>query len=167
MELLSLLTTPTATAGPLVWVFFASQVLVAAGGVYLVFVRQDTKALRKQALQRLGYAMLGLGALGIVVAGLYLSLVVPFNAPYWPVLVLIFEAALASFALYYARSIYPAQVAALVASTKGSRRVPPPSASESLPSSGKGPTSPVALPHTRSESSSRRDARRERKRKRK
>lgn len=174
MDIARFLTELPTSSGPLVWTFFASQVVGLLVGVYLAFLRNDTRAIRKQALQRLGYAMIGLGVLGIVVSGLRLSMVVPLNARYLSLIVAIFWIGLAIFAFYYSRFVYPAQVAAAVNSGKksdGPRRVVTQQqlqrAANQTPAPAKnGDESSESTDSSRVDST-RRDARRERKRRKK
>jgi hypothetical protein len=162
VNIASYLTAPLGGPGSLSWVFLVVQLTIAVVGGYLAFIRPDAKALRKQALQRLGYAMIGLGALGTIIAGLRLAVVPPFNARYWSLIVIAFEVALAIYAYYYRHTTYPAQVAQLAASAKSGRRVasrPPPSP---VPTVSNG--APAVEPAVRVENSGRRGSRRERKR---
>ena len=152
------LTMPLTAVSTLAWVALALQVALLVAGIYLAFVRQDAKALRGTALKRLGYALLGLGALGMVVCALLAGLIAPFNSWIWITIVLIFELALAVFAVYYSQRIYPQEVAALQASQRSARRPVPPRA---VTSTENGSTTAGS---TVRPASSRRDSRRSNKR---
>jgi hypothetical protein len=165
MDPLTYLTTYTADFGTLEWVFFIAQIAVAVAAIYLAFLRADRNPLQRESLQRLGYALLALGGLGILAGGLRLAAVELFTMPIWFTIVTILEAVLVVYALYYALSIYPARQAALAEANRnrGARRgAPRPQAA--LQSNGTshavsyGEERPVA-------STSRREARRDRKRK--
>lgn len=105
-------TTFTTAFGPLAWTFFIIQIVLALAGVYLSFVRADTHPVRGPALKRLGYALLALGGTGVVLGALRLAVVPPFTARYWFYLVAVFEVALAFFVAFYSRTTYQEQMAA-------------------------------------------------------
>lgn len=125
MDLVAYLTTPTSNFGGLEWAFFVLEAVVALAGVYLAFLRQDTHPIRGPALQRLGYALLALGALGVLVGALRLAALEPFTMPIWFYAVGLLEILFAAYALYYRAARYPALLAAYAQSTRSaaSRRV--------------------------------------------
>jgi hypothetical protein len=112
MDPLAYLTTPAAGAGALEWIFFGAQVAVAIAGVYLAFMHREPHPVRARALRQLAYALLAVGLVGAVVGALRISGVAPFTMPVWITVATLFNIVLALFALYYARSVLPAQVAA-------------------------------------------------------
>lgn len=103
--------TASAALGPFGWAFLALQVLGIAAGLYLMFVRRDSNALRGRLLYRLGFSLLVVGGVGVLLGALRLGDVPVFNQRYWFYLLLLVELALAGYALYYARNVYPAQLA--------------------------------------------------------
>jgi hypothetical protein len=96
--------------GPFEWGFLLLQFIVAGMGVYFAFKRSDSNALRKQLVSKLGMALLIVGGIGIVVGGLRLGNVTAFAQPFWWYLVLVAEIAVAGYAAYYARVVYPSQL---------------------------------------------------------
>src|SRR5689334_10657776 len=103
MDPLTYLTTPAAGFGPLGWVFFIAQIAGAIAGIYLAFLRSDSHPIRGLVLRRLGYALLGLGALGTLLGVLRLAAVAPLTAHGWFYLVAVAELILAVYAVYFAR----------------------------------------------------------------
>lgn len=106
------LTNLTPGTGSLFWIFFGIQALLLLGGLYLAFLHRDTLAPRATALQRLGYGMTVLGAIGLLLGTLRAGGVVPFSARYWAYLVALFELSLGVIALVYSRTTYREQLAA-------------------------------------------------------
>jgi hypothetical protein len=152
--------------GFLAAIFLGLQIVLIGAGVYLVFLRKDPHMLRGPALRRLGIALLTLGIAGIIVGSLRLAAVVPFTARYWFYLIALFELALAVFVEIYRRTTYRAQAVEL-ARSKSVRRSSPVATksalSTSVPSNHN--AQPVPIRQTRpSAANSRRDARRDRKR---
>ena len=162
MDPLTYLTSPSPGLDPLGWVLFIAQIVAAIAGVYFAFLRRDTHPVRAPALQRLGYALIVLGALGSLLGALRLAPIEPFTAPFWLYLVVLFEIALGVYALIYARTTYPARLAEYEqASRSGRRRTARPQ--PTLQANGNGTGTPVAGSRPLA-TSSRRDARRDRKR---
>jgi hypothetical protein len=117
----------TTQLGTLAWIFFLLQIAVIGAGVYFQFLRQEKKALRKTLLQRLGIALLVLGGAGVLLTVLRVSNVALFTQRYWLYLMLLVEAAFGGYVFYYAKKVYPSQVAASVASRgkKSTRKAAP------------------------------------------
>jgi hypothetical protein len=105
------LTTASPFFGPLAWIFFLLQIAGFGIGIYLVFLRRDSNAVREHALRRLGIIALGLGGIGMLVGALRLNNVGIFTQRFWFYLVLALELAAAAYAFYYARMIYPRELA--------------------------------------------------------
>ena len=124
MDPLAYLTTQTTDFGTLEWVFFIAQIAVAIAGIYLAFLRADVNPLRRASLQRLGQALLVAGALGTLAGALRLAAVEAFTMPIWFTIVTVLEVVLVAYALYYALSVYPARQAALAEASRnrGARR---------------------------------------------
>ena len=119
-------TTFTTAFGPLAWAFFVIQIVLAVAGVYLSFLRAESHPVRRAALRRLGYALLALGGIGVVLGALRLAAVPPFTARYWFYLLAVFEVALAFFAAFYSRTTYQEQMA--IANQNARRSVARPAA---------------------------------------
>ena len=165
MDVNSLLT-PATGLGPAEWVFFVASILLMLGGAYLAFLRSDQLAIRAQALQRLGYALLASGALGTLIGALRLGGIA--LAPFWFVIVIVLFVIIAIVAIYYAVSVYPGQLAAAQASARGRAARPSPVRSQPSRVSINGNSSESVDSTSRpTVSSGRRDARRDRKRRRK
>lgn len=124
MDLGTYLTTPVAGLGVPEWIFFIASIGVALAGVYLAFLRSDSHPLRGSLLRQLGYALLGNGAVGILIAGLRLGGVA--LPPFLITLITILYFTIAAYAFYFARSVYPARAAAVqqAGRNRGSRPSP-------------------------------------------
>lgn len=158
------LATFTSVFGPLAWGFFAVQIGLALAGAYLAFLRHDSLAVRGQALQRLGYGLLGLGALGVLLGVLRLSAVAPFTGRYWFYIIAAFELTLLAFAVFYSRTTYQQQLAASRSARRPAvaNRPAPARTAAARPSADAGTNGmPSASPRP---AGGRRDARRDRKR---
>jgi hypothetical protein len=161
MEFLAYLTTPTSEFGGLGWGFLVVESVVALAGLYLGFLRSDTHPIRGAALRRLGMVLLVLGALGVLFSILWLALVAPFTMPVWLYGVGLAEVVLAAYAVFYWLARYPALLAAYEQSV---RRAPVRRSNvrpaPALQTSDNGELTGVARPPV----TSRRGARRDRKR---
>lgn len=160
MDFISYLTTPAGEFGGLEWGFLVVEGVIALAGVYLAFLRNDAHPVRHAALRRLGWALLLLGGLGVIFAVLRLAAIDPFRMPIWFVLVGLAELVLVGYALYYRQVRYPAELAAYEQRTRGAiRRSARPQPMLQTNGNGVALSGPPALATT-----SRRDARRDRKR---
>jgi hypothetical protein len=127
-----------AVFGPLEWAFFILQVAGVAAGIYLAFLRKDNNRVRRGLLQKLGYALVALGGIGVLLGVLRLNQVAVFNQRYWFLLVGVADVALAGYVAYYSRAVYPRQLSQSHTSRgKASRQAPArmPAASSSASSS--------------------------------
>jgi hypothetical protein len=122
MDFVSYLTTPAGAFGGLEWGFLVVEGVVALVGVYLAFLRNDAHPIRSATLRRLGMGLLLLGGLGVAFAALRLAAVDPFRMPLWFVIVGLVELVLAGYALFYWQVRYPAALAAYEQSTRGAIR---------------------------------------------
>ena len=169
MDPVTYLTTFTTDFGALEWVFFIAQIALAVAGVYLTFLRVEPHAIRRAISHNLGYALLGIGALGIVLSALRLAPVELFTMPIWFTITTALEAVLAIYAVYYILVVLPARVAAYNETSRGrgarrnTGRPQPVAALREAPLQAHG-TSPFSDPRPVA-TTSRRDARRDRKRK--
>lgn len=105
------LTTASPTFGPFAGSFLGLQIASSATGLYLAFARRDNNQFRHKLVVQLGLALIVGGGCGLLLSGLRLANLPVFNQRYWFYLLLLLEAALAGYALFYARTIYPRQLA--------------------------------------------------------
>ena len=161
MDLVTYLTTSAAAFGGLEWGFLVVEGMVAGAGLYLAFLRNDAHPIRGAALRRLGLALLLLGGLGVIFAALRLAAIDPFRMPIWFVAALVAELILAAYALFYWQARYPAALAAYNQSLGGAPRRSNLRPQPALQTNGSSIalSEPPALATT-----SRRDSRRDRKR---
>jgi hypothetical protein len=111
MDPVTYLTTVTTDFGALEWVFFIAQFALVVAGAYLAFLRVEPHAIRRAVSHNLGYALLGVGALGIILGALRLLSVAVFTMPIWFAIAAVLESILAIYALYYILAVLPARVA--------------------------------------------------------
>lgn len=164
----SYLTQASATFGPYAWGFFIFQIIVLLAGLYLAFAHNDTIPIRKQILANLGTALIIMGSLGSLLGILRLINTTGFTQRYWFYIVLLADLALAGYITYYARTTYPRQLAS---ASNQQKRSKPAKQRQSRPTpaaaASHAPTSDQPEPATTAATRSRRDARRERKRRKK
>ncbi len=111
------LTTPTTFFGPAEWVFFLASVIAALGGIYLLFVHRDGLAARGDFLRQLGIGLLISGLVGMLIGGLRLASIA--LAGFWFTIATIVFVLLIVYALYYATSVLPKRIAAAQALSRG------------------------------------------------
>ena len=165
MDPVTYLTTFDPTFGALEWVFLVAQIALAVAGAYLALLRVEPHPIRRLASRNFGYALLGVGALGIVLGALRLAPVQIFTMPIWFTIVTVLEILLAAYALYYTLSVLPGRVAAYDETNRGKsarRSVARPQ--PALQTNGAHGTSSFSEPR-QAATTTRRDARRDRKRK--
>jgi hypothetical protein len=156
------LTTP-ALFGPVEWAFFLLQIAGVAAGIYLAYMRKDSNELRKKLLKQLGSALIAVGGVGVVLSLLRLNLVGIFGQPFWFLLLFAAEIGLAIYVVYYARMIYPSQLAqSRTKRGRASARQSPARAPSGQSANGE---SHEAHPETVTHRGGRREARQRRKRK--
>ena len=119
MDPVTYLTTVTTDFGALEWVFFIAQIALAVAGVYLTFLRAEPHAIRRAVSRNFGYALLGLGALGVILGALRLAPVALFTMPIWFAIAIVLEAIVALYAVYYLLAVLPARVAAYDQANRG------------------------------------------------
>jgi bacteriorhodopsin len=156
------LATQTTRLGSLGWLFVVIQVAALLAGLYLLFLQTDPHPVRGPLLKRLGYLLGGLGALGLLLAiGRVINLG-PLTYRWWFYALAIVEILAAAYVLYYQRNVYPAQMAAYRASARRGQGRPVVRGSNAAPRANGVAAAP---PPPRPESiTSRRESRRERKR---
>lgn len=158
------LTTPDPLFGWIEWILFIAQIVLLLVGAYFAFLYRDSNTIKFQALQRFGFVTLILGALGTLLGALKLGVVAPFDTRLWLALVLVFEIAFAIYAVIYSRTTYHEQVAAAARRRPSAKNAGSPRRQVT----GGAPTAPhpVEVPVERV-APGRRDARRDRKRRKK
>ena len=161
MDLLTYLTTSTGDFGGPEWGFFVVEIAAALAGIYLAFLRNDTRPVRGTILRRGGLALGVLGALGTLFGVLRLAAVEPFTMPVWFYAAGLVEIVLAAYAVYYWLVRYPAQQAVFEQTTRSVGRRGGARPQPALQTNGNG----VAISAPRPEAApGRRDSRRDRKR---
>jgi hypothetical protein len=161
MDFVTYLTTPAGEFGGLEWGFLVVEGVVALVGIYLAFLRSDTHPIRSAALRRLGLALVALGGLGVILAGLRLAAIDPFRMPIWFVAVGVAELVLVAYALVYRQVRYPAALAAYEQRARGAIRRGAARPQPTLQTNGHGVAFSDPRPLT---TTSRRESRRDRKR---
>jgi hypothetical protein len=161
MDLLTYLTTSTGDFGGPEWGFFVVEIAAALAGIYLAFLRNDTRAVRGAILRRGGLALGVLGALGTLFGALRLAAVEPLTMPIWFYAVGLVEILLAAYTVYYWLARYPAQQAVFEQTARSAGRRGGARPQPALQTNG----NRVAISTPRPEATTgRRDSRRDRKR---
>lgn len=106
------LATATNQFGPFAWIFFVLQIAAALGGLYILYVRTDSNAVRRALWRQLGIGLLVVGGVGVVLGVLRLANVPVFNQRYWFYIEMLLEIIFAAYVIYYARTTYPRLIAA-------------------------------------------------------
>ncbi|HNP72060.1 MAG TPA: hypothetical protein PKK15_13155 [Kouleothrix sp.] len=163
MDPVTYLTTFNPTFGALEWVFFAAQIALALAGAYLVFLRAEPHPIRRDTARNLGYALLIVGVVGIVLGALRLVPVELFTMPIWFTLVTVIEVALAAYAAYFLLAVLPGRVAAYDEANRKSGRRSVARPQPALQANGTNGTTSINGPRPPA-TTTRRDARRDRKR---
>lgn len=164
MDPVTYLTTFSTDFGVLEWVFLIAQIATAIAGVYLAFLWRDKHPLRGALGRRLGYTLLGVGAIGTLLGVLRLANVQVFTMPIWFTVVTVLDVVLVAYVAYYTLAVYPARLVAYDEASRGrgSRRASRPQ--PALQTNGTNGSSSFATPRPAA-TTSRREARRDRKRK--
>jgi 4-amino-4-deoxy-L-arabinose transferase-like glycosyltransferase len=152
MDAWTYLTTP-GPLGSLGWTFFIVQILIAGAGGYLGFMHEERNPARHDFLRRLGIGLLVVGVIGVVLGIGRLANLAVINQHLWFWVLLLVELAVSGFVFYYMRNILPG----LERQQAGRARRPRPHQVTSQPAE---PAEPRPQATT-----SRRGARRDRKRK--
>lgn len=148
------------------WVLFLLQIGLLLGGIYLAFVRRDTKALRRNLVRRFGYYALGLGFVGLLLGAATISNTGVFAAPFWLYGIAAIELGVLGYALYVWRIQYPKLLSSAAASRSTAASRPKPAAAPAKkPSpppatSGSTPAEPPPEPARTERRGSRRDRKR-------
>lgn len=169
MNPMSYLTAPDSLFGWIEWILFISQIVLLLVGGYFAFLFRDANEVKVQALQRFGYVLLALGAIGTLLGGLKLGVVPPFDTRLWLALITLFEIAFGIYAVIYNRTTYREPLAARrpSRSSPGRKQVATANATpRKQGATAPTPPRPVEVPVPRV-AAGRRESRRDRKRKRK
>ncbi|HJZ47457.1 MAG TPA: hypothetical protein VKE41_09845 [Roseiflexaceae bacterium] len=162
MDPLNYLTTYSTTFGAPEIIFLIAHIALVLVGIYYAFIAKDSDPLRGASLRLLGYGLLALGVIGTLLGVLRLTVGAVFTMPLWFALVTLLDLALIAYALYYALSIYPARRAALAQASRGAPRA---GGRQQPTLHANGPNgSPYSAPRAVA-TTTRRDSRRDRKRK--
>lgn len=155
MGFFSYLTTAAPQFGPLAWVFFIAQILGAGAGAYLYFMHTERNPARQTFMRQLGVALMILGVVGVALGAARLLNAPVLNQHLWFWIQGLIELGVAVYTLLYMSRTLPALERA-AAGRGGRTNVPRP------PRGIPGTTAP-ATPRPVA-TTSRRDARRDRKR---
>lgn len=136
--------------GTLAWIFFLLQLIGVAAGAYLVYAHTERNLARQTFMRQLGIGLLVLGGVGLLAAVLRLIGVPVISQRLWFWVLLLVELLAAGYVTYYMRSVLPG----LERAQAGRRSSRPSVAGEQA----------TAVPRPAA-TTSRRDARRDRKRK--
>jgi hypothetical protein len=157
MGLISYLTTAEAQLGPLAWIFFVGQILGVGAGAYLYFMHTERNPARQTFMRQLGIALMILAGVGVLFGALRLLNLPPFTLRIWFWAQALVELGVAGYVIYYMRRVLPGLERD--ARARGLKAPAPRQARHAADSSvAPAPPRPVAT-------TSRRDARRDRKRK--
>jgi hypothetical protein len=156
MGFFSYLTTAAPQFGPLAWIFFIAQILGVGAGAYLYFMHTERNPARQTFMRQLGIALMILGGVGVLLGALRLLNVPTMNQRLWFWIQAVIELGVAGYVIYYMRSILPGleRDARARGGKAGAPRPPRP-----IPNGDVAPATPRPVATT-----SRREARRERKR---
>lgn len=151
------LTTAAPQFGPLAWIFFIGQILGVGAGAYLFFMHRERNPARQTFMRQLGIALMILGGVGVLLGALRLLNVPVMNQRLWFWIQGVIELGVAGYVVYYMRSVLPTleREARARGGKPGAPRPPRP-----IPNGDPAPATPRPVATT-----GRRDARRERKRK--
>jgi hypothetical protein len=155
MGFLTYLTTAAPVFGPLAWAFFIGQLLAVGAGAYLFLMHRERNPARHTFMRQLAVALLILGGVGVLLGALRLLNLPVLNQRLWFWIQLVVELAVGAYVVYRYLRVLPA----LERASAGRLRAAPRTGSRSLGGEAV-PAPPRPVPTT-----SRRDARRDRKRK--
>lgn len=157
MGFFSYFTTPAPQFGPLAWIFFIGQILGVGAGAYFYFVHTERNLARHNFMRQLGVALMILGGVGVAMGALRLLNVPTMNLRLWFWIQALVELGVAGYVFYYMRNVLPGleREARSRGGKPGAPRPPRP-----ITSGDAAPATPRPVATT-----GRREARRERKRK--
>lgn len=157
MEFLTYLTTSSPQLGSFGWSFFIAQILGVAAGAYLVYLHTERNAARATFMRNLGITLMIVGGVGVLLGVLRMLNVPVLNQHLWFWIQALVELGVAGYVMYYMRSVLPA----LAKQAAGRRPTPSPRGLRNVSASAieTEPRAPRPIATT-----TRRDARRDRKR---
>lgn len=157
MGFISYLTTAASQFGPLAWIFFIGQILAVGAGAYLNFMHSERNPARQTFMRQLGIALMIVGGVGVLFGVLRMVNVPTMNMRLWFWVQAVLELGVAGYVIYYMRSVLPGlEREARARGGRASAPRPP----RPIPSGDPAPATPRPVATT-----GRREARRERKRK--
>lgn len=136
--------------GSYAWTFFILQILLVASGAYFIWLHTERNVARATFFRQLGIALLIVGGFGVALGVARMLNVPTFNQRFWFYIQLVIELILGGYVVYYMRNVLP-ELARNARTRTPAPRQNPAAAAPATPR-------PVAT-------TSRREARRERKRK--
>jgi hypothetical protein len=154
MGFIEYMTTSSPAFGTLAWLFFLLQLIGVGAGAYLVYAHTERNLARQAFMRQLGIALLVLGGVGLLASGLRLLGVPLISQRIWLWVLLLVDLVVAGYVTYYTRSVLPE-----LEKAQAGKRSPRPGQARSV-AAEQAPATPRPVPIT-----SRRDARRERKKK--
>lgn len=107
MGFFSYLTTAAPQFGPLAWIFFIGQILGVGAGAYLYFMHSERNPARQTFMRQLGIALMILGGVGVLLGALRLLNVPVMNQRFWFYIQALIELGVAGYVIYYMRSVLP------------------------------------------------------------
>lgn len=154
---LDYLTESSPTFGPYDWGIYVIQAILLAIGFYLYFLRKDANVPRRRLMAKVGLVMIAIGSIGTLFGMLRMREAGVFAQRYWFYLLLLVELVGGAWLFFYVRKSF-SRLSSRNTSSQGQKRT----ASRAQPS---GKNTEGAANDTPSAARSRRDSRRERKRK--
>jgi hypothetical protein len=101
------LTTASPQLGSLGWIFFLAQLMGLAAGAYLVFVHTERNMARGAFMRQLGIALMVLGGVGVLLGALRMANVPVINQRLWFWVQAFIELGVAGYIFYYMRRVLP------------------------------------------------------------
>ncbi|MEI8307963.1 MAG: hypothetical protein WCF99_12960 [Chloroflexales bacterium] len=98
---------PAAGFGTLAWIFFLLQLMGVGAGAYFVYAHTERNPARRTFMHQLGIALLVLGGVGLFAAVLRLVGVPLINQRLWLWILLLVDLATGGYTYYYMRSVLP------------------------------------------------------------
>lgn len=144
--------------GVFAWIFFALQIVALLAGLYIIYLRADTNQVRRRIWKQFGIGLAVIGGVGVLLGLLRLANVPIFNLRFWFYLLLLVELGLGAYVYYFSRTSYPQLIAQ---STKKTRAV---STAQQRPQTKAEPNASAEEITATRGTSSRRQARRDHKR---
>lgn len=160
MDFFTYLTTSSPQLGTLGWAFFIAQILAVAAGAYLLFLHTERNTARAAFARQLGTSLMIAGGVGVLLGALRMLNVPVLNQHLWFYIQALVELGVAGYVLYYLRNVLPA-LEKQVAGRRPTRSAPNPRGLRNVNANSIETTPAAPRPIA---TTSRRDARRDRKR---